>query len=530
MPTLARHPATDRPKRFYMYLLLAAGLGYLLFILRTGFKIGNEVYFTLVDDAMISMRYARNLAAGHGIVWNVGENPIQGYTNLGWMLYMTLLHLVGFPPSKISLAVMATSAMVLLLNILTVKCITERQSPDTWIAPTLAATLVAFYFPLVYWSLRGLEVGILCLLINRAALLALRMADGFTWRSTLLFSLLAITAISIRLDAGPQLFIMMAFIGAHALSRKKTPHVACIALAFAMAVLSLYLFQTTYFGEFLPNTYYLKVAGLSLFERLQRGAEVFVRVTLSDLSPSIVVIIGGLLLHRDIATPKTLLLLGLFAVQCVYSIGVGGDSSEYDVGGANRFITQGMSFLFVVFGIAIDRLLRDLRSLKPDVVRQLDRTSLPLILFLGLAAVFMTSGQQWLVWGLQNAPALESDILRAKVGVLIRQSTDEDATVAAHAAGQIPYYSQRRAIDLLGKNDAVIAKGPRVWGSQPGHNKWNYAYSILQLQPDIVADEWLFSKSFMKDRANGYEQLPNGIWIKRSSELIDPDALSQDYR
>jgi hypothetical protein len=524
-------PIRTHPSRsFYIGLLALALIFYVLFIARTGFKIGEEVYFTLVDDAMISMRYARNLAAGHGIVWNAGESPIQGYTNLGWMLTMALLHLWGLPASKISLAVMATSALLLLLNILAVRRIAEHLSPDSWIAPALSATLVAFYFPLVYWSLRGLEVGILSLLVNLATLLTLRMTNGFTWKSTLLFSLLAIAALCIRLDATPQLFILTAVIGVYGVSRKKRLHVVCIVLALAVVFLSLYVFQTAYFGEFLPNTYYLKVTGLPFPERLQRGWEVFARVALGDLGFSMAVVAGGLLLYKDTATPKTLLLLALFAVQCAYSIYVGGDSSEYDVGGANRFITQGVPFLFVMFGIMVDRLLRDLQSLKPSVVRQLDRTSLPLFLFLSLAALFIISGQQWLVWGLQNAPVLESDILRVKVGVLIQQSTDESTTVAVHAAGQISYFSKRKAIDLLGKNDAVIAKGPRVWGSQPGHNKWNYEYSILQLQPDVVADEWLFSRDFMAAHTDEYERLPNGIWIKKASTLVDRDSLSQDYR
>ncbi|MCB1151948.1 hypothetical protein KDK88_10375, partial [bacterium] len=33
----------------------------------------------LVDDAWISWRYARNLAAGHGPVYNVGE-MVEGYS------------------------------------------------------------------------------------------------------------------------------------------------------------------------------------------------------------------------------------------------------------------------------------------------------------------------------------------------------------------------------------------------------------------------------------------------------------------
>jgi hypothetical protein len=189
-----------------------------------------------------------------------------------------------------------------------------------------------------------------------------------------------------------------------------------------------------------------------------------------------------------------------------------------------------MPFLFVVFGRVLSRLLKDLKSLNPVVLSHLNSVSLRVFLFLALATLFLVSGQQWLVWVIKNAPALESDIVRARVGVLLCDGTDQDATVAAHAAGQIPYFADRRAIDLLGKNDALIAKGPRVWGSQPGHNKWDYEYSILELQPDVVADEWMFSRGFLEAHDDDYEMLPNGVWVKRSSELVDRVVLSRNYR
>lgn len=42
-----------------------------------------------IDDAYITFRYSQNLADGHGPVWNVGQDPVQGYTNLLWMLLLT---------------------------------------------------------------------------------------------------------------------------------------------------------------------------------------------------------------------------------------------------------------------------------------------------------------------------------------------------------------------------------------------------------------------------------------------------------
>ncbi len=37
------------------------------------------------EDAAMLMRYAQNLAGGHGIVWNIGEHPVDGATDFLFM-------------------------------------------------------------------------------------------------------------------------------------------------------------------------------------------------------------------------------------------------------------------------------------------------------------------------------------------------------------------------------------------------------------------------------------------------------------
>ena len=44
----------------------------------------------LCDDAFISMRYARNLAGGQGLVWNPGQPPVEGFTSPAWVLLMAV--------------------------------------------------------------------------------------------------------------------------------------------------------------------------------------------------------------------------------------------------------------------------------------------------------------------------------------------------------------------------------------------------------------------------------------------------------
>ena len=161
-------------RKLLNFLLIAAAIFYLVFIFRTAFDVHGQRFFTLVDDAMVSMRYARNLAQGHGLVWNLGQPPVEGFTNPGWVLVMALVHLFPFSPALISLIVMLLAAAILLANILVVFQIVASLDPSARFAPLIAASLTAFYFPLVFWTLRGLEVGALTLTLSLATLFTLR--------------------------------------------------------------------------------------------------------------------------------------------------------------------------------------------------------------------------------------------------------------------------------------------------------------------------------------------------------------------
>src|SRR5215475_4173315 len=66
----------------------------LLYIYRTSTLVGGTRLFLLWDDGMISMRYARNLAEGHGLTWNPDGERVQGISNLGLTLAMALIHLL----------------------------------------------------------------------------------------------------------------------------------------------------------------------------------------------------------------------------------------------------------------------------------------------------------------------------------------------------------------------------------------------------------------------------------------------------
>ena len=47
------------------------------------------------EDAAMLMRYSRHLAAGQGIVWNVGEKAVDGATDFLFMVVLAAVHALG---------------------------------------------------------------------------------------------------------------------------------------------------------------------------------------------------------------------------------------------------------------------------------------------------------------------------------------------------------------------------------------------------------------------------------------------------
>src|SRR5262249_8639064 len=47
------------------------------------------------DDAYITFRHAENLAAGNGLVFNAAAPPVEGYSNLSWILLLAGLARLG---------------------------------------------------------------------------------------------------------------------------------------------------------------------------------------------------------------------------------------------------------------------------------------------------------------------------------------------------------------------------------------------------------------------------------------------------
>jgi len=99
-------------------------------------------------------------------------------------------------------------------------------------------------------------------------------------------------------------------------------------------------------------------------------------------------------------------------------------------------------------------------------------------------------------WLLQRQPNfVEGNKFYIDIVHAVEKITTPQARIAVVSAGAIPYFSERPAIDLLGKNDAYIANQPshipnNLADVRPGHMKWDYDYAIGELKPDLILQLW----------------------------------------
>jgi len=505
--------------------------------------------FTLFDDAMISMTYGRTLAAAGELVWFPGAARVQGITNPLWTLYMAALHLVGFEGSSAALAVSLTSACLLLGTALAIgdlaeRCLAPRRAAK--LVPLLAAGAVPFAYPLTYWSLRGMEVGVLAF-----ALVILVRSLANVWGRTVrteqapgraasigVAATVCAAGVATRLDFAPLALVVVACAAWWAPDRVTRARVVGVVggttLASVAAVIGA---QRWYYGEALPNTYRLKVEGFTVAERLERGTMVLGKLAplaaLTVLAVAVTVIAGSVLARRTCVVAALLLF-----TAAAYSTWVGGDAWEANLL-LNRYVSVALPMAILVgtvaVGVAIDRVSNPSRrqvavvatlllgtagavglvtnpfgyEAAPAVTTAAILAALVAVTAVvgaknsgshfartattALAAVMLLGtigGGPLVSWLGRGAAYSEVDQMQSEYGLAMRRLTGADEVIGTVWAGAPAYYAERPMIDFLGKSDPVIADVEPRGPLHPGHNKWDHDYSIGELLPRVAIQIW----------------------------------------
>ena len=422
-------------------------------------------HWWLADDAMISMRYARNLAEGAGLVWNSGER-VEGYTNLLWTLFMALVHLTPLPDSKTSLVVLVANVGIAAATVPMIAWLVRLLGGGAW---ATGATIVAYvlWADASYFATSGMETSLLGFLVVLCVCRILEESRSGTPRA---ITYLAIGALSlVRADA---VILSGLLCGASVVLNQDRKGVARYCLLALSPVIASETFRILYYGEPLPNTYYLKATNWDgKYAAGWRYVSGFARTyTLPCILAAVGVGLAGSrsgqrsCVHRSFAVLGGVLIL--FAAYVVY---VGGDMFP-----SYRFFVPVIPILSALAFVAV----QDLPTPAPH------RLGIGALCLLSVPAMIWTYPSL-----LSPSPPESGDV---QIGLYLKENTPPDAVVADTAAGSVFYFSGRPGVDLLGKTDPYIARqAPAAGGTVPGHNKFDYSYSLDERRPDYVVSGFL---------------------------------------
>jgi hypothetical protein len=424
---------------------------------------GRPVTLLHLDDSYISLRYGLNLAAGHGLVANPGDTPVEGSTSFLWVLCLAALCAFDRdPPAAMVLCAGALHAAAAGLFFLFLR----RRLNACRAAAGAAALLLALWTPAREQAFAGMEMPLVLFLFVLAAHLLTAPSRLARWAGAAAAGLLPLTRPDAALPA-VLLVIAAASPGGPGVPAWRGKSRLWLVAAVLLPALALTLFRLAYFGDPLPNSYYLKMVDRP--GRVETGLrfvfDFFRSFPLAWTAP--LVVTAAL---ADVRRGVGALAAGALLVPA----SVAWQGGDFDAG--SRFFTLVWPMLAVAcvsfgqlagrrWGHAWERWI-----------------------WVGVVALAACSPSLFALAPSRLLPApQETAAENARAGFLLKAICDPDAVTADFWAGATPYCSGLRSIDMLGKTDRHVARVPAVRhrGAKPGHDKYDFAHS-LEPRPDVV--------------------------------------------
>jgi len=416
-------------------------------------------FWFLTDDSFISFRYARNLAQGHGLVFNPGGERVEGYTNFLWVILLAGFDRLGAAPESVApvLGLVLTAALWGLVAWYAIRL--SPPGPHHWLA-LVPLVFLAATRSVAVWATSGLETRFFETLVVAGALtlIAGLEREGSTPLTTtrsldiagLLFGLAALT----RPDG---VLLGFAALGAAFLTRPSRRLLRPVII-FLILTGGHLIFRGLYYGELLPNTYHAKVGGRAWWRMGGRYVALFVLEYAVFLwIPLLVLACKRIHGKRGVGTMHRLAIIAAIILpHALYITAIGGDHFEF------RPFDLYFPLLFIIMydGAKAIAASRGLKVAAACCVLVLAGLASPLRLP-GYASLLAETNAAFV--GLraeEHATFLASVVPEGKaLGKLVASGVlSEDTHVAIDCVGAIPYYSGLTVLDRLGLTDREVAR------------------------------------------------------------------------
>jgi len=511
--------------RLRLTLLLAVGIALVPFVLLVWRF--NFVY----DDAYISFRYARNLAEGLGLRFNMGvDPPVEGYTNFLWTLWIAALESVKASPPVWSRISSFGCALVLFWSVVRFASLEFRLS-------SLGTICTALFFgtlpPLAVWATSGLETMPFALAVF---LTYDRIAPRHREPSWILSGLAAVAAALLRADGLVYVGIVLFVVAVRSLRDKERGRLRATFQAGALALLATaghVAWRYAYYHALVPNTASVKVSASSLALAQGRNYVLEVLMAVPSIGLVLLVALGLQAAKRRPDASPLFVSLGMLA----YVIVVGGDFMTF-----GRFIVPALPFVCLMAGQQVHYLetLANRRGLVLAVwMALMVGLSLPAAFDIHLvpeaararyrvARFNKRNTSQYKLWTVQKKNTEKKVILGKALG---RHTQPGESFVRA-AIGAVGYYSGLFIYDRFGLvtrevgTREVTDKERGARRLPPGHQKAVGEYFFQAQRPTYVRAGLVAEQGTPNDKCGSTW----GYHVRCEYYPLEPDLATDELR
>jgi len=424
-----------------------------------------------IEDAAMIMRYAEHFANGDGIVWNIGEPPVDGATDFLFMVAVGLLVKAGLSV-EFATRFLGFSSHLLTVGLVYFSLRKLFNAPLLIAVGTSAFVTVGpgfyhviAYFGTTFFALSACVSWLIALFI---------IQNGEDRRSALLFALSSLVTGLIRPE-GVFLtgFMLLAIIFIK--GWKNSRHAISSYFGVFLLLGGAYLvWRWQYFGYPLPNPYYKKGGGLIYLDSLSISYLNAVFLCM----PLIPAFIAGLFFAKTFR--KTVgFLIPILGFVTLFILLVN------DMNIRARFQYVVLPLASMVWWSLTEGLRDHLRISDVSCLKMQQRMfySALIVMFLG------------------SAIKLEYDIWHVQyyydgkyaVAVVLSEYHDRELRIATSEAGLLPLYSRLRSMDTWGLNDKWIAHNGGISGEY-----------LENFDPHIIMFHAYFSPLVSSDRNDAW--------------------------
>jgi|GEM_PF-5400794 len=399
-------------------LVLGASLGGMLAAVRHG--------PSFLDSAFVSLRYARHLASGDGLVYNLGER-VEGFGDPLWTVVVAAATAIGAPQmdAATALGVISLGAMVLLVGWIGIRHLGE--------GPGVLAAFLAAGWPATWVAARSGDDALFqaVLILWATGLICAEREDGVASRCTpLALSLLALTGLLGAVSA-----LLLALVGVH----RRRCGLGRLMVVLATLV-ALTIIRWSYFGDLIPN--YIRAMPWGGVGRWTEGWNWLLQwVSEAPILAGLGLLGGMLSLVVRPTWRSTALIVALFVVLAVGA-------------GPARVLLWHPVIPVVGLLALLGAGLLACMSRSPVALR--------VVLVVALAGFGLRDAQVAHDRASKVSKARRGRFVQARaMGRFLELRFPDDELVAMHKTGVVGHYTDNPILDLSGRSDRQIARVAR---------------------------------------------------------------------